>query len=409
MKVTLLVTGSVAAYKAADVAAQLRRSGAEVHAALSHAAAQFVTPLTLEAVTGHRVIVDFYAGGDDAEVHLSLANADALAVVPASANAIARLALGLADDVIGSVFLAWQKGSAVIAPAMATALWRNKVTQRHVETLGSLGHVFVGPVSGPLASGEVGEGRMADPAQIVRAIMSGTGRDRKDLTDVKVLVTAGPTREAWDAVRFLSSRSSGRMGFAVAARAAARGARVVLVHGPVGLAVPYGVKAVPVTTADEMAERTLAEVADVEVLVGAAAVADYRPAQPLTGKFRKGPDRIELALVRNRDILAEAAALPGRKRRVHVGFAAEVGDPVPSGRTKLEAKHLDLVVANDVTAPGAGFEVETNRVTLIFREWGTDGAIRVDELPLMAKTEVADRVLDQAAAVLAKRRELTET
>lgn len=361
LRVLLGVTGSIAAYKSAEVVRSLRERGHEVRCALTESAAAFIGPLTLEVLTGHRVYSDDYleAAGRGEEEHIAAARwAHVLAVAPATANFIARLALGLADDFLTTTALAFP-GPVLVAPAMHPEMWDKGVIQEHVRRLQERRVQIVGPVEGPLASDEVGVGRMVEPAELVAAIE--TARPAGPLAGRKVLVTAGPTREPLDPVRFLSNRSSGRMGFALAAEAARRGARVVLVAGPVELPTPPWVERIDVTTALEMEEAVTRHAPEADLIIMAAAVADFRPVEAASTKIKKegGPPRLELAP--NPDILTGLQKLAPRALRV--GFAAETGDLEANARAKLDRKGADVLVVNDVSRTDIGFEGPFNEVT----------------------------------------------
>jgi phosphopantothenoylcysteine decarboxylase/phosphopantothenate--cysteine ligase len=367
--------------------------------AMTRAAARFVTPLTFATVSGRPVLADLFEAVPGTHVTLAEA-ADAAVVAPATAHLIARYAHGLADDALTTLLLA-VRGPVLLAPAMESGMWEHAATRANVRTLEARGVRFVGPDRGALASGMAGPGRMAEP-EAVRAALEALfaqvppagGAPRRDLAGERVLVTAGPTREPIDPVRFLSNPSTGRMGFAVAEAAAARGADVTLVAGPVALATPPGCRRVDVVTAAQMREAVLAALPSATVLVMAAAVSDFRPAKALAQKVKKEAAGTVLALARTDDILADVAAR-ATAGLLKVGFAAETRDVVEGARAKRRAKDLDLIVANDVSAPDAGFGVATNRVTLIGRD------DRAESLPLLSKRAVAEAVLDRVAALRA--------
>lgn len=371
---------------------RLRAGGHEVRCALTRSAGSFVTPLTLEVLSGHPVYQEEYltATGSGEEAHITAAAwADVLCVAPATAHALARLALGLADDFLTTVALAFS-GPVVVAPAMHSAMWEQEATRRNVEILQRRGVRFAGPVAGPLASGEVGMGRMAEPEEIVEAIEAAAGQG--PLAGRTVLVTAGPTHEPVDPVRFLGNRSSGRMGFALAAEAARRGARAVLVAGPVSLPTPPGVSRVDVGTAAEM-ERAVREHAPAaDLIVMAAAVADYRPGRPAASKIKKESGLPVLELEENPDILAGLRDLA--PRAVIAGFAAETEDLERNARAKLERKRADFLVANDVSRADIAFESEENEVTVFRRE---GAPVFLSRRP---KSELAASLFDLFAATL---------
>ncbi len=394
-RILLGVSGSIAAYKAAEVLRELTRHGAEVRVAMTAAAERFVAPLTFATLSRQPVLTDLYTLDYGREIgHVAApGRAHLLLVAPATANVIAKFAHGLADDFLTNIYLA-ATCPVLLAPAMDADMYRHPAVQENLETLRRRGVRIVGPASGELASGIVGPGRLSEPAEIVAAAEA-ILLARQDLKGQVVLVTAGPTQEPVDPVRFLSNRSSGRMGFAVAEAARDRGARVILVAGPTELAPPAGVEVVRVGTAEEMREAVLGRFAQTTVVVKAAAVADYRPAQARPRKLKKQEAALRLDLEPTPDILGELGKR--KKGQVLVGFAAETDDVVANARDKLAKKNLDLILANDVGAPGAGFGVETNRVTIVNR------AGVAEALPLLSKREVAERVLDRVAALLQQR------
>lgn len=366
LRVLLGISGGIAAYKAAELVRRLRAGGHEVRCALTRSAGSFVTPLTLEVLSGHPVYQEEYltATGSGEEAHIAAAAwAEVLCVAPATTHVIARLALGLADDFLTTTALAFT-GPVVVAPAMHSAMWEKETTRRHVETLGRRGVRFVGPEAGVLASGEVGMGRMAEPETIVQAVEAAVAAG--PLAGRTVLITAGPTHEAVDPVRFLGNRSSGRMGFALAAEAARRGARVVLVAGPVALATPPGATRVDVVTAREMERAVREHAPEADLIVMAAAVADFRPSRPAATKIKKERGLPVLELEENPDILAGLRELA--PRAVVAGFAAETEDLERNARAKLEQKRADFLVANDVSRSDIAFEREDNEVTVFRRE-----------------------------------------
>jgi phosphopantothenoylcysteine decarboxylase/phosphopantothenate--cysteine ligase len=375
LRVLLGVSGGIAAYKSAELVRQLRGRGHEVRCALTRSATAFVTPLTLEVLTGNRVYQEEYleagpggAGGEEA--HIAAARwAGVLCIAPATANLLARLALGLADDFLTTTALAFT-GPVIAAPAMHTAMWQQPAVQQHLDVLRARWVRLVGPVDGPLASGESGMGRMADPEAIAREIEEAVGGGR--MRGLRVLVTAGPTHEALDPVRYLGNRSSGKMGFALAREAARRGAQVVLVTGPVALATPPGVTRVDVTAAREMEQAVQAEAPGADLVIMTAAVADFRPRHAAAEKIKRSrlaPGDLTLELEPNPDILAglgrARAKAPGA---VLVGFAAETGDLEANARAKLAAKGADFLVANDVSRRDIAFGSDSNEVTVFRRE-----------------------------------------
>ncbi len=389
-RVLVATCGGIAAYKIPELVRCLSRAGHEVRCALTPAAARFVSPLVLQTLSGHAVRSELFDAAEEGEIdHIALADwADLVVLAPATAHVLARLTHGLADDLVSTLLLA-TRAPVLAAPAMNVNMWRHPATQANVALLRERGVRFVGPESGFLACGWEGEGRMSEPAQIASAAALALGP--RSLAGTRVLVTAGGTREPVDPVRALTNRSSGKMGFAIAAEAARRGADVVLVAGPSSLETPLGVGRVDVETALQMRDAVLAELPRVGVVVMAAAVADFRPAAPATRKIKKeelGDAAPTLALVRNPDILAEISARP-RDGRVIVGFAAEDHDVVEAARRKLRRKGCDLIVANDVSREGAGFDADRNAVHFV---WPGGEA---EELPLLPKAEVAAGLWDR--------------
>jgi len=387
--VVLGVTGSIAAFKAAELASKLAQSGARVDVVLTAAGAEFVSPLTFRGLTQGTVIVDMFAA---AEEHIELARrADVVVVAPATATSIARLAQGLAEDMVSLTVLA-TRAPVVVCPAMDNQMFEKAVTQANLETLRSRGMTIVGPEEGRLASGRMGLGRLSETDTILGAVRYVLGRDG-DLAGRKVVVTAGGTREPIDPVRYVGNYSSGKMGYAVAEAARDRGAEVVLVSAPTGLPALFGVRLVAVARAAEMRDAVVAECRDAEVLVMAAAVADYQPAATALQKIKRHAPKLTLELERTPDILAESG-----RGFLKVGFAAESEDLLANARRKLEAKGLDLIVANDITAAGSGFGSDTNRVVIL------DRGGREERLPLLSKYEVAQRLWDRIVPLLPKRR-----
>jgi phosphopantothenoylcysteine decarboxylase/phosphopantothenate--cysteine ligase len=389
-RILLAVSAGIAAYKAPELVRALRRAGHHVRCILTPEAHHFVSPLALQTLTGEAVRTNLFDPAQEGEIdHVALADwAELVVVAPATAHTLARLAHGLADELVSCVVLA-TRAPLLVAPAMNVNMWNHPATRANLAALRERGVHFVGPDAGELACGWEGEGRMSDPAVIAAhaELVLGGGR----LAGEVVLVTAGGTREPVDAVRFLGNRSSGKMGFAIAAEAARRGARVVLVAAPSALPTPAGVRRIDVETALEMRDRVLEELAPATVVVMSAAVADFRPAAASPRKLRKedlpADAGLTLELVRNPDILAEICRAEGR--RVVVGFAAESHDVVASARRKLARKGCDLLVANDVSLAGSGFDADENSVLFVWP--GGD----VEELPRLPKSEVAAQLLDR--------------
>ncbi len=389
--VVLGVTGGIAAYKACDLVSRLRKKNITVHVIMTRHACEFVQPLTLEVLSGARVVCDQFDRDFPWEVeHIALAKAaDIFAVVPATANILAKAAHGLADDMLSTTLLA-TRAPCLFAPAMNTAMYENPATQENIATLKGRGAQFVEPASGHLACGDTGRGKLADVAVIEEAILSAL--TPKDLLGRTVTVTAGPTREAMDPVRFLSNHSTGKMGYAIAQCARRRGAQVNLISGPVSLAAPEGVHMIPVVSACDMREAVLSVLPESDLMIKAAAVGDYRPSNYQDDKIKKKQDDMHISLTRNPDILAEIGTLR-RPDQVICGFSMETRDLLENSAKKLNAKNCDVIVANNLKTDGAGFAGDTNVVTLLYR----DG--RVEPLELMDKTEVADVLLDRLAAL----------
>ena len=388
------VCGGIGAYKSVEVVRGLQKLGHDVVAVMTRSARRFVGELTFEAITRHRELKSHFAPGANADIeHIALASSiDLLIVAPATANIIGKFANGIADDFLTSLYLA-TRAPVLVAPAMNTNMLAHAAVQRNLEVLASRGTYFVDPGAGYLACGWIGKGRLAEPADIVRAaeqLLTPAG----PLRGRTVVVTAGPTREAIDPVRFVGNRSSGKMGYALASAARSRGASVVLVSGPTDLQPPPGVELVRVTTAAEMRDVVVARAPQADVVIMAAAVADYAPATAPAQKIHKESDTLTLSLVRTPDILAELGKLrAGSDRPILVGFAAETTDVVASARRKRRDKGVDLVVANDVSRSDAGFEVDTNEVTLV-------AANGEETLPLQPKSAIAAQVIQRVEALL---------
>ena len=393
MRITLGVTGGVAAYKAAELVRRLQQEGHGVQVVMTRGAREFVTPLTFAALSGQKVITDLFGDSSGSEANLESAiehiavtqRTDLLLVAPATADIIAKFARGIADDFLTTLYLA-STAPVVVAPAMNVNMWNHAATQENVERLRARGVKIVDPAEGYLACGMIGAGRLAGQEAIVAAVRE-VLKTQRDMEGEAVLITAGPTCEDLDPVRYITNRSSGKMGYAVAEAAALRGAKVVLVSGPVNLEVPAGVERVDVRTAGDMHHAVMERVANSSIAIFAAAVADYRPVEQHAKKIKKGDAPLTISLEPTTDILAGVAKYKGQK--IVVGFAAETDHVAENARKKLSAKNADLIVANDVTAEGAGFDQDTNIVTLFSRD-GRDLA-----LPKMSKSEVAHRILDE--------------
>lgn len=386
-RVTLGISGSIAAYKAADLASRLVTNGIEVYPILTVAAARFIQPATFRALTGHPCPIDIFEEPFPGEIaHIRLArNCDVFAIVPASMNVIAQLANGLADDMLTGAAMACA-APILLAPGMNTRMWDNPATQANLVKLRDYGYYFIEPVMGRLACRTEGIGKMADVETIFSGIQKLLAR-QDSWRGVRVLITAGPTREPIDPVRFLSNRSSGKMGYALAEAARLRGAAVTLVTGPTALTIPSGVNAVKIETAAEMRDAVLPLADQSDIVIAAAAVADFRPAQAASQKIKKSQNPTEIALEATDDILA-ALGQRKRDRQILVGFAAETESVIEEATRKLHVKNLDWIVANDVSAAGAGFDIDTNIVTLI------SAAGRAISLPLLTKREAAEQILD---------------
>ncbi|PLX83978.1 MAG: bifunctional phosphopantothenoylcysteine decarboxylase/phosphopantothenate--cysteine ligase CoaBC [Desulfuromonas sp.] len=385
--IVLGVSGGIAAYKAVELLRLFVKAGADVHVVMTRNAQEFVTPLTFQTLSTHPVHTELFNLYQEREIgHISLADrADLFVVAPATANLVGKVASGIADDLLTTTIMA-TKAPVLFAPAMNVNMWENPLYRQNQDKLQDLGYHFLEPETGPLACGWEGKGKLPDPAAILEETVALFAP--KDLSGETILVTAGPTREELDPVRYLSNYSSGKMGYAIARAARSRGARVILVSGPTALAPPCGVEVHGVTSALQMRKAVVALAAESTVIFKAAAVADYRPATVAAEKIKKeGAGSLSLTLEKNPDILAELGRMKGE--RILVGFAAETADLVKNARKKLQEKNLDLIVANDVTQPGAGFDVDTNIVRLLSRE-GSE-----EVLPQLPKDEVAHRLLDR--------------
>lgn len=394
-KILLGVTGSIAAYKAAELVRGLIKAEADVRVVMTESAQRFVTPLTLATLSRQAVLTD-QSAWDARMPHLSAPHeADLLLVAPATAGRIAKFAHGFADDLLSTLFLACT-GPVVLAPAMDADMYRHPAVQANLAQLQTFGVRIVGPATGELASGVWGPGRLAEIGEIVEHVV-GALCPRRDLDGEVVLVTAGPTREPLDPVRYLSTRASGKMGYALAEEAASRGARTILIGGPSALTPPNSVEFIGIETALQMRAAVLDRLAAATIVIKAAAVSDYRPAHPAESKLIKRDAPMMLELSPNPDILQEIGTQKGG--RIIVGFAAETGELVQRARHKLEAKHLDLIVANDITREGAGFACETNQVVILDPDGGTE------ELPLLPKRLVARRILDRVVGLRRQKRD----
>lgn len=392
IRVVLGVSGGIAAYKSAEIVRALVDGGAEVRAVMTQAATRFLGPLTLSVLSKNPVVADLWDPSSGAVDHIALARwADVLAVAPATADVLAKMAHGIGDDVLTTYALSHRK-ALVLAPAMNTWMWAHPATEENLRILKGRGATVVEPDAGDLACGDVGPGRLAPPARIAKTIFA-AGAVGRSLEGRRILVTAGPTREPVDPVRFLSNRSSGKMGYALAREAARRGASVVLVTGPVSLAPPPGARVVVVERAAEMRDAVVAEVPSADALLMAAAPADFAVAEPAPAKIKRAAGVPPVALVATPDVLKEAAAA-ARKTAVLVGFAAETQELLANAQKKLAAKGVDLLVANDVARPGIGFDADDNEVVLL-----VPGAAP-ERIERASKTVVAGRILDRVVALL---------
>ena len=383
------LSGGIACYKVAELVRLLRAAGARVRVVMTRRATEFITPLTLQTLAGERVATELFDLTQESEIgHIQLADtADALVIAPATANCIAKVAAGMGDDLLTTILLA-TRAPVLLAPSMNVNMFENSLVQANLEKLRQLGHRVIAPGIGSLACGYEGAGRLADPVSIVREVERAVSR--RDFSDHRVLVTAGPNRESIDPVRFISNRSSGRMGYALAGAAWRRGATVTLISGPTALEAPHGVRCIRVMTAAEVWDAVMRECPSATMIIMAAAVADYRPVRPSAQKLRKTTRPLAIEIERTADILGDLRDRKGN--RVVVGFAAETENLVANAERKLRDKGLDLIVANDVAAADTGFEVETNAVVLI-------DAAGQHTVPLATKDEIADRVLDRALAI----------
>lgn len=392
--IVLGVCGGIAAYKAVDIVSRLKKAGCQVQVIMTKSAAEFVTPLTFRELSGNPVVADMWEEPKNWNVqHIALATwADAFLIAPATANIIGKIANGIADDMLTTTVMA-TKAPVVLAPAMNTNMYLNPVTQQNLTKLVGLGYQVIEPATGMLACGVQGPGRLPEPAVIVDKVMA-LLTDCQDLQGRRILITAAGTREPIDPVRYIGNRSSGKMGYALAEAAARRGAEVILVSGPSSLPVPCGVTIKRVETAEQMRAAVLAEFAAVDAVIKAAAVADYRPELVSEQKIKKTGNTLTIKLVKNPDILLELGQK--KQHQILIGFAAETEELIAYAQDKLTRKNLDMIVANDVTLPGAGFNCDTNIVKIIDK----NGSIA--ELPELSKQQVAGIILDKIRAMLTK-------
>jgi len=393
-KIVLGITGGIAAYKAAELTRELVKREAEVKVIMTENAARFIGPLTLQTLSGNPVYSDMFSlSGDWGIHHISLAQtADIIVIAPATANIIGKIASGIADDLLSTTIIA-TKAPVLICPAMNSNMYDNPILRSNIDKLYSLGYLFIDAGYGELACKSQGSGRLPDPGDIaeeVEAVLT-----EKDLEGHGILITAGPTRESFDPVRYISNHSSGKMGYALAIMARRRGADVTLISGPTSLSMPAGVRFVGVSSAEEMRDAVMEHLEDSTVIIKAAAVADYQPSVASNSKIKKGADRLDISLERTPDIISEVSGRKGD--RILVGFAMETENLVENAKDKMKAKGMDLIVANEIGRPGSGFQHDTNIVKII------DKSGNIEELPLMDKKDVADRILDRVLEISGRR------
>ncbi|MBE6048768.1 MAG: bifunctional phosphopantothenoylcysteine decarboxylase/phosphopantothenate--cysteine ligase CoaBC [Clostridium sp.] len=384
--VVLGVTGGIAVYKALDIASALRKKDIEVRVIMTKSATEFVTPLTFQSISQNFVVTDMFEEPKAWEIqHISLAQkADCILVAPATANIIGKVANGIADDMLSTTIMA-SRSKVIFAPAMNTNMYENPIVQSNIEKLKSLGYEFIEPDSGRLACGDIGKGKLPKPEVIVERVLTELN-DKKDLKNKKVLISAGPTRADFDPVRFISNRSTGKMGYEIAKEARDRGADVILVSGPVSLEKPQGVKTIKVTTNAEMYEKIQENFDDADIVIMSAAVADYKPKEVSKQKIKKSDGNLIIEMVRDRDILMTLGKQ--KKKQILVGFAAESQNLISNAKGKLERKNLDYIVANDITSSDTGFGANDNKVTIISRDCNE---VTLDK---MSKREVAENLFD---------------
>ncbi|MDO6354150.1 bifunctional phosphopantothenoylcysteine decarboxylase/phosphopantothenate--cysteine ligase CoaBC [Caloramator sp. CAR-1] len=393
--VVLGVTGGIAAYKALDLVSKLRKKDINVDVIMTESATKFVTPLSFQSLSQNQVIVDMFLEPKSWEIqHISLADkADVLAIVPATANVIGKIANGIADDMLTTTVMA-TKAPVLIAPAMNVNMYENPIVQRNIQILKQYGYHIIEPIEGRLACGYVGKGKLND-IDLIFDYIEMLLEKKKDYLGKKVLVTAGPTVEYIDPVRFISNRSSGKMGYAIARAARNRGAEVILITGPTNIAPPVGVKVIRVKTAEEMFKEVMKYYPEVDIAIKAAAVADYKVEGTSKVKIKKTEDSFELKLIKNKDILQEMGK--AKSKQILVGFAAETNDLIKNAKLKLEGKNLDMIIANDVTEENSGFDHDTNTVKII----KNDG--QIIQLPNMLKEELANIILNYILELKVKR------
>lgn len=389
--IVLGVSGGIAAYKACELTSRLKKLNANVDVIMTKSAAEFVTPLTFQSLSLNQVVTDMFDKPKYWEIeHISLAKkADIIVIAPATANVIGKLANGIADDMMTTTVMA-SKALKLIAPAMNTNMYENEVVQRNIQTLKQLGYEFIEPGEGRLACGDVGKGKMAEP-EVIEARIKELLFPKRDLEGKTLLVTAGPTREALDPVRFITNHSTGKMGFSIAEKAAVRGAKVYLVAGPSNLSTPKGVERINIESALEMYDAVMKLADKADIIIKSAAVADYRPAEVSDEKIKKSGGELVITLQKNPDILQELGKIKGDK--VLIGFAMETQNLIENAKAKVLKKNLDFIVANDLRIEGAGFAGDTNVVKII------DKNGNIEDVPLMRKSDLADIILDKATSV----------
>ena len=394
--VVIGVSGGIAVYKACDIVSRLKKLNANVHVIMTNNATEFVTPLTFQSLSQNYVVNDMFEEPKTWDVeHISLAKkADVFLIAPATANVIGKIANGICDDMLTTTVMA-TTGKVLIAPAMNTNMYRNPILQRNITILKELGYNFVNPESGRLACGDVGEGKLAQPEVIVNEVVNLLTDKEKDLQGQKIMITAGPTVESIDPVRYLTNRSTGKMGYAIAKQAANRGAEVTLVSGPTNIAPPSNIKKlIKIESAKDMYNAIIENFDDNQVIIKSAAVADYKPKTYSDKKIKKNDDDLVIKLDRNKDIAYELGKI--KKDKILVGFAAETNDIIENAKGKIQKKNFDFIVANDLTEEGAGFGTDTNIVKIIDKEGN------INKYPQMKKDEVANVILDKVKSLLKK-------
>ncbi|MDD5878474.1 MAG: bifunctional phosphopantothenoylcysteine decarboxylase/phosphopantothenate--cysteine ligase CoaBC [Clostridiales bacterium] len=394
--VVIGVSGGIAVYKACDIVSRLKKLNANVHVIMTNNATEFVTPLTFQSLSQNYVVNDMFEEPKTCDVeHISLAKkADVFLIAPATANVIGKIANGICDDMLTTTVMA-TTGKVLIAPAMNTNMYRNPILQRNITILKELGYNFVDPESGRLACGDVGEGKLAQPEVIVNEVVNLLTDEEKDLQGQKIMITAGPTVESIDPVRYLTNRSTGKMGYAIAKQAANRGAEVTLVSGPTNIAPPSNIKKlIKIESAKDMYNAIIENFDDNQVIIKSAAVADYKPKTYSDKKIKKNDDDLVIKLDRNKDIAYELGKI--KKDKILVGFAAETNDIIENAKGKIQKKNFDFIVANDLTEEGAGFGTDTNIVKIIDKEGN------INKYPQMKKDEVANVILDKVKSLLKK-------